>query len=118
MDCMPQFTHYSGFAGIGAFAAAFKHLGGAYGGGFEWRPGAARVSERLNPGVRLRGDFRGLRTEDLPRCGIYDGGAPCQSYSIAGGKAGRDCRGALVFEQLGYLRQHQPVVGGYFRAGA
>ena len=61
MDCMPRFTHYSGFAGIGAFAAAFKHLGGVCGGGFEWCPEAARVFERLNPGVRLQGDFRKLR---------------------------------------------------------
>ena len=34
MDSMPRFTHYSGFAGIGAFAAAFKHLGGVCGGVF------------------------------------------------------------------------------------
>ena len=111
MDCMPRFTHYSGFAGIGAFAAAFKHLGGVCGGGFEWCPEAARVFERLNPGVRLQGDFRKLRIEDLPRCDVYDGGAPCQSYSVAGAKAGRDGRGALMFEQLQYLHHHQPMLG-------
>jgi site-specific DNA-cytosine methylase len=111
MDCMPQFTHYSGFAGIGASVAAFKHLGGVCGGGFEWCPEAARVFERLNPEVRLQGDFRKLRVEDLPRCDIYDGGAPCQSYSVAGGKAGRDGRGAPMFEQFRYLQHHhQPVL--------
>ena len=35
VDRMPQFTHYSGFAGVGAFAAAFKHLGGTCSGRFE-----------------------------------------------------------------------------------
>jgi site-specific DNA-cytosine methylase len=47
----------------------------------------------------------------LARCDIYDGGAPCQSYSVAGGKAGRDGRGAPMFEQLRYLQHHQPMMG-------
>ena len=81
------------------------------GGGFEWCPRAAAVFERLNPGVRLQGDFRSLLVQDLPTCDIYDGGAPCQSYSVAGCKVGRDRRGDLMFEQLAYLRHHQPMAG-------
>ena len=60
LDCMPPFTHYSGFAGIGAFAAAFKHVGGQCLGGFEWCSAAASAFEQLNPSVRLEGDFRQL----------------------------------------------------------
>jgi hypothetical protein len=57
MDHLPSFTHYSGFAGIGAFAAAFKHVGGRCKGGFEWCEGTAAVFEKLNPAVRLEMTF-------------------------------------------------------------
>ena len=44
----------------------------------------------------------------LPRCDIFDSGAPCQTYSIAGRKAGNVGRGTLMFDQLAYLRYHKP----------
>jgi hypothetical protein len=81
---MPSFTHYSGFAGIGAFAAAFKHVGGQCLGGFEWCSAAASAFEQLNPSVRLEGDFRQLDVAAVPGCDVYDAGAPCQSFSVAG----------------------------------
>ena len=111
LDCMPPFTHYSGFAGIGAFAAAFKHVGGQCLGGFEWCSAAASAFEQLNPSVRLEGDFRQLDVAAVPGCDVYDAGAPCQSFSVAGRKAGLDTRGNLMFEQLSYLRQHRPLLG-------
>jgi DNA (cytosine-5)-methyltransferase 1 len=76
-------------------------------GGFEWCSVTASVFEQLNPSVWLEGDFRQLDVAAAPGCDVYDAGAPCQSFSVAGRKAGLDTRGNLMFEQLSYLRQHQ-----------
>jgi DNA (cytosine-5)-methyltransferase 1 len=108
---MSTFTHYSGFAGIGAFAATLKRVGGRCEGGFEWYEAAAAVFEKLNPAVRLEGDFRQIDIAAAPSCDVYDAGAPCQSFSVAGRKAGLDLRGNLMFGQLSYLRVHQPLLG-------
>jgi hypothetical protein len=108
---LPSFSHYSGFAGIGAFAAMFKHVSGRCEGGFEWCEGTAAVFEKLNPAVKLGGGFRQIDIAAAPSCDVYDAGAPCQSFSVAGRKAGLDLRGNLVFEQLSYLRVHKPLPG-------
>ena len=61
--------------------------------------------------MRVDGDFYKIDVAGLPACDIYDGGAPCQTYSVAGKKAGKEERGLLMFEQLEYLRHHRPVLG-------
>ena len=107
----PFFSHYSGFAGIGVLALAWRHTGGACAGGFEFDPAAAAVFKGENPRAQLGGDWYDLDMVDLPSCDVYDAGAPCQTYSIAGPKQGRCGRGELMFEQLDYLRHHRPKLG-------
>jgi hypothetical protein len=113
VDHLPSFSHYSGFAGIGAFAATSKHVGGRCGVGFEWCEGTAAVFEKLNLAVKVwrEGDFRQIDIAAAPSCDVYDAGPPCQSFSVAGRKAGLDLRGNLMFEQLSYLRVHKPLLG-------
>jgi DNA (cytosine-5)-methyltransferase 1 len=86
-------------------------VGGQCLGGFKWCSATASVFEQLNPSVRFEGDFRQLDVAAASGCDVYDAGAPCQSFSVAGRKAGLDPRGNLMFEQLSYLRQHRPLLG-------
>jgi hypothetical protein len=106
---------YSGFAGIGAFAATFKHVGGRCKGGFEWCEGTAAVFEKLNPAVKLGGDFRQIDIAAAFSCDMYDAEAPCVPILLGGGEegwaAGLDLRGNPMFEQLSYLRVHKSLLG-------
>jgi DNA (cytosine-5)-methyltransferase 1 len=111
VDTPPFFSHYSGFAGVGAFALAFKYLGGLCRGGFDSDAAVAKIFAAENPSARVDGDLRLIDVASLPACDIYGGGAPCQSYSVAGQKGGKEERGLLMFEQLEYLRHHRPVLG-------
>jgi hypothetical protein len=109
VDTPTFFTHYPAFAGIGTFALLFKLLGGQCVGGCEIDEPTAHGSD-LHQGMsvsRRRPRPAGAGHRLAARCDIFDSGAPCQTFSIAGRKAGMVGRGALMFEQLEYLRHHQ-----------
>ena len=80
-------------------------------GGFDFDDSVAAIFAAENPEAVVDGDFHDLDVRTLVACDIYDGGAPCQTYSVAGRKAGKKERGMLMFEQLEYLRHHQPLLG-------
>ena len=107
VDTPTFFTHYSAFAGIGTFALLFKLLGGQCVGGCEIDEPTAQIFAKECPLAVVGRDFRTLDIASLRR-DIFDSGAPCQTFSIAGRKAGKVGRGTLMFEQLEYLRHHQP----------
>ena len=110
-DRPPVLTHYSGFAGVGSFAHAWKLLGFSCLGGFEIDRQASSLFQAAFPKAQLDGDFYELEVSALPPCDVYDGGAPCQSWSLAGKQEGRVGRGELMFRQLDYLRLHRPRLG-------
>jgi site-specific DNA-cytosine methylase len=110
-ETTPFFSHYSGFAGIGTLALAWRHTGGFCVGGFEVDEDALSVFAAENPVAAVARDWYDIDVADLPSCDVYDAGAPCQTYSVAGHKLGRCGRGELMFEQLAYLRHHQPKLG-------
>ena len=83
-EAPPFFTHYSGFAGIGVLSLAWRHTGAQCAGGFEFDPAAAAVFKGENPGAQVDGDWYDLDMAQLPSCDVYDAGAPCQTYSVAG----------------------------------
>ena len=108
-DTKPYFRHYSAFAGIGTFAILFKLLGGKCVGGCEIDEPTAQIFSRECPSALVGGDFRQLDVASLPPCDIFDSGAPCQTYSVAGRGAGKVGRGTLMFDQLSYLHHHRPL---------
>jgi site-specific DNA-cytosine methylase len=72
-------------------------------------PRPIQIFEKECPLADVGRDFRSLDIASLPRCDIFDSGAPCQAYSIAGRRrAGNAGRGTLMFDQLAYLRYHKP----------
>ena len=55
------------------------------------------------------GDATEINTEDLPDFSFLIGGFPCQTFSIAGKRAGfNDTRGTMFFELARILRDKQP----------
>jgi hypothetical protein len=104
LDDMPPFTHYSGFAGVGAFAAAFKHVGGQCLGGFEWCSAAASAFEQLSPSVRLEGDFRQLDMAAVP-------------VVLGGGEVGRAGHSRQLDVRAAVLPSAAPTFDWSLRAG-
>lgn len=73
---------------------------------------ASSVYQRHFGGHKPYGDITAIRTTDIPDFDILVGGFPCQSFSIAGKRAGfEDTRGTLFFELARILADKKP---GYF----
>ena len=95
-----QLTYLSVCSGIEAATVAWHPLG--------WKPvGFAEIDKFPSavlahhyPEVKNYGDFTKIELEDLPSTpDILVGGTPCQSFSIAGKRAGLDDpRGNLTLE--------------------
>lgn len=70
---------------------------------------ASSVYERHFPEHKTYGDITKINTNELPEFDILVGGFPCQTFSIAGKRAGfEDTRGTLFFELARLLRDKQP----------
>lgn len=56
-------------------------------------------------------DIRTVRAADMPECGCYCFGFPCQAFSIAGHRRGfEDTRGTLFFEVMRLAKERQPQI--------
>ena len=70
---------------------------------------AIQVYERHFPEHKNYGDISQINPKDLPDLGLLVGGFPCQSFSIAGKRAGfDDTRGTLFFDILRIAKEKQP----------
>lgn len=70
---------------------------------------ATQVYETNFKGVPNYGDITKIKAEELPDFDILVGGFPCQSFSIAGKRAGfADTRGTLFFDLARILRAKRP----------
>ncbi|MER5770238.1 DNA cytosine methyltransferase [Streptomyces sp. NPDC001985] len=76
------------FAGPGGLDVAARHLGVPVVAGIEWDKDACAT--RVAAGLPTEpGDVRKFGPSDFPSATVLTGGPPCQTYTVAGGGAGR-----------------------------
>jgi DNA (cytosine-5)-methyltransferase 1 len=79
------------FSGIGGFSLGLERTGGFETAAFcEIEPFPRRVLAKHWPGVPIHMDVRKLRGEDVGPVDVICGGYPCQPFSTAGKRAGKD----------------------------
>jgi DNA (cytosine-5)-methyltransferase 1 len=85
--------HLDLFAGIGGFSQAVHWLGGTTVAFVEWDPWCRSVLAKHWPEATYYGDIKKVTTDDLLQLGPIDlitGGYPCQPFSLAGKRYGKD----------------------------
>lgn len=108
---MKPIKYFSMFSGIGGFEYGlqqskheFKNVGYS-----EIDKYARSIYEKNYTNHICFGDATKINTEDLPDFSFLIGGFPCQTFSIAGKRAGfNDTRGTMFFELARILRDKQP----------
>ena len=96
-------------SGIEAASAAWEPLGWQAVGFSEIDPFASAVLAHRFPKTKNYGDMSDFRTWDIEPFDILVGGTPCQSFSVAGSRAGlTDPRGQLVYTFLDLVDFFQP----------
>ncbi len=87
------------FSGIGGFDLALLRAGVEIVGACEIDDYARQIYARHYPGVTIHREATTIDPSKLPDFDILVGGFPCQTFSIAGKRAGfDDPRGNLFFE--------------------
>lgn len=104
------FGFFDTFAGIGGFRLAMEGLGGRCVMSSEIDP-MARLTYEANFGEPPHGDIRLIRDGDVPGHCIFCGGFCCQTFSLAGKKAGfaDETRGTLFFEIARIVAAKRPA---------
>lgn len=100
------------FAGIGGFRLAFERAGHICVGHCEidkFANDSYVAMHEPKEGEFYARDIRAIDPAELPEADIYTFGFPCQSFSIAGKRAGfKDMRGTLIFEILRLAKERHP----------
>ncbi len=111
---MGNFTHLGLFEGIGGFSLAGRWMGWKTVAWCEWEPFCQTILKHHFPNAQGHGD---IRTTDFTRYAgqidILTGGFPCQPYSTAGKRLGKEDDRHLWPEMLRAIREVRPryVVG-------
>lgn len=108
---MNEPTHLDLFSGIGGFSLAAERCGFKTIGFSEIDPYACAVLKKHWPGVKNYGDIRNLRGY-LGREGPVDlltGGFPCQPFSFAGKRRGKEDDRHLWPEMLAVIKKYGPA---------
>ena len=104
----PLFKFIDLFAGIGGFRIAFQKLGGKCVFSSEIDK-YCKITYEKNFGEVPFGDIKKIHEKDVPDHDILLAGFPCQTFSIAGKKAGfKDVRGTLFFDISRILKKKKP----------
>jgi DNA (cytosine-5)-methyltransferase 1 len=105
------------FAGAGGLSRG-GHLAGLPSVGIEWDANA--VATRVAAGLATtHGDVRTYSPADFPDATMLAAGPPCQTYTVAGGGAGREALPAVLdaVKRMGAREQVDPAVLGDERTG-
>lgn len=110
---MNEPTHLDLFSGIGGFALASNQAGFKTVGFCEIDPYCQAVLKKHWPGTPIHGDIRGIKGNDYRGISLLTGGFPCQPFSVAGRKRGKDDDRYLWPEMLRVIREARPrwIVG-------
>lgn len=111
---MPSLTHGSLFSGIGGFDLAAEWMGWENEFHCEWNPFGQKILKHYWPNAKTYEDI--TKTDFTIHRGTIDvlsGGFPCQPYSSAGKRKGKEDERHLWPEMLRAIREIQPtwVVG-------
>jgi DNA (cytosine-5)-methyltransferase 1 len=102
------------FSGIGGFRFGLEKASSKFQTVFaneldKWA--ASIYRHHWNDGTLYEGDIRNIQAKDIPNFDVLCGGFPCQPFSMAGKRAGRqDPRGTLVYEILRITKEKQPQI--------
>jgi len=100
---------FSMFTGIGGFDLAFRNLGHEIVGACEIDKYARDIYSKHFPNVKIHHDATKMSPESLPPFDVLCAGFPCQTFSIAGKRAGfDDPRGNLFFEIARIAKEKRP----------
>jgi len=86
-----SWRHLDLFSGIGGFALACRMVGGIETVAFcEIEPFAQKVLAKNFPGVPIHGDIHTLKGTEYGTVELITGGYPCQPFSLAGERRGKE----------------------------
>lgn len=111
---MSELNHIGLFAGIGGFELAARWMGWNTIAWSEWDPFCQKVLSYHFPEAKGYGDIKQADfTQYRGQCDILTGGFPCQPYSVAGKRLGKEDDRHLWPEMLRAIREIQPrwIVG-------
>jgi len=101
--------HIGLFAGIGGFELAARWMGWNTIAWSEWDPFCQKVLSYHFPEAKGYGDIKQADfTEFRGQCDILTGGFPCQPYSVAGKRLGKEDERHLWPEMLRAIREIRP----------
>lgn len=103
-----EFTFIDLFAGIGGMRLGAQLNGGRCIFSSEWDK-YSQITYQTNFGEVPFGDITKIDVKEIPAHDFLIAGFPCQTFSIAGRKAGfDDTRGTMFFEVARILKEHKP----------
>lgn len=105
---MNEKTHLDLFSGIGGFALAAKWNGYKTIGFCEQDKFCQAILKKHWPEVPIIEDIRQVRGNLYPKISLLTGGFPCQPFSVAGERRGKDDNRYLWPEMLRVIRETKP----------